>query len=49
LVCALIDRAASRPVCEWTPAPTTTLVTVFASAEQMPQWESMLARWDKVP
>jgi hypothetical protein len=49
LVAALIDKAESRPMCEWTPTQTMTVVKVYASAGEMPQWEKMLSRWDNVP
>ena len=45
LIKALIERSGSRPMCEWSPRPTTTLVTVYASEQEMPQWEAMLDRW----
>lgn len=47
LVTALIEKANSLPVCEWTPGYKETYVTVFSSPDEMPEWEQMLINWGK--
>lgn len=42
---AVEKQANSRPVCTWTPKAEGVRLTVFATEDEMTEWNSLLSRW----
>lgn len=46
LIEAVMEKAEGAPVCSWSPGDFGTQVTVWATREEMAEWEVLLSRWE---